>query len=436
MRSRVGLAFGVVTAAWLGCAGSALAAGYGIYEQGAAVLGMAGAGAAGVSDASAIFYNPAALTRLEPRQQLYLGGSFLTPVTSFAGVDPYPGFGVTEKMKTQFFELPASYYARPIGEKGAVGLGVFTPYGLGVDWDHPDLFTGRYIVTKAKLIDITASLTGAYAIGPKVSVGLGADLAFAKVSLENRILAPIPGGGGQQVDVADAKLDADHKTGPGWNVGLLLTPVERWRFGATYRGKIVAKPSGDATFRQIPTGDPTFDAAVAASLPPDQKVHTVLRFPAIWSAGAAWMPGRWTLAADAVFTEWSVFTDLPIDLQTTPAASQDRIEDYGDTWAFRAGAEHRLPAFTYRFGYYFEQEAAPSASVSPLLPDAARHGVTLGFGKSWGQWQLDLYNLFLFAERRGTEGVDRDGFNGEYKTYVNSIGFNLGYHWGPSGEIR
>jgi long-subunit fatty acid transport protein len=235
--------------------------------------------------------------------------------------------------------------------------------------------------------------------------------------------------------VAAAELDSDYKTAWGWNTGLTVAPVKEWRFGAAYRGRIVAKPEGDATFRQIPTGDATFDAAVASSLPPNQRVDTVLRFPAIWSAGAAWMPGEWTLAADAVFTEWSAFTDLPINLQTTPSNSRTIVENYDDTWAFRLGAEHRLPSFTYRFGYYYEQKAAPTESVSPILPDAARNGVTLGFGKSWGPWHLDLYNLFLFVDQRSTEGVNRDGFDGEYKTYVNSAGFNVAYHWGPQGDM-
>src|SRR5204863_3152008 len=122
----------------------------------------------------------------------------------------------------QFFPIPSVYLARRYGERAAGGIGVGMPYGLGVSWQHPEQFTGRYIVTKAQLVDFTTQLAGSYAITPQVSLGLGADLLFTKGNLQNRILAPIPGGGGQQVDVAATELDSDYKTAWGWNTGLTL----------------------------------------------------------------------------------------------------------------------------------------------------------------------------------------------------------------------
>ena len=210
----------------LGLPGAALGAGYGIYEQGAAVLGMAGAGTASVSDASALFYNPAALTRLEGTQQIYLGGSLLTPATSFAGVAPYPGYGVSEEMERQFFPLPAFYYARRVGERCAAGLGFNAPFGLGVEWKDPDLFTGRYIVTKADLQAANIGLSGAYAIDPMVSVAAGGNVMFTKVKLRRRAQEIFPPRG-QVVDVAEAVLESDLEPGYGWNAAVSIVPNER-----------------------------------------------------------------------------------------------------------------------------------------------------------------------------------------------------------------
>jgi len=418
----------LVLPAALALPAAALAAGYGIYEQGAAVLGMAGAGTASVSDASAAFYNPAALTHLAGTQHLYAGGTLLTPVTSFAGVDPFPGFGVTEKMETQFFPLPALYYARTFGPRWAAGLGLNAPFGLGVEWEDPNQFTGRHIVTEADLQGINLGLSAAFEVNQRLSVAAGGDVIFSKVKLRRRLQEPFPPGG-QVVDVAEAKLESNYEPGYGWNAGVSFVPCERWSLGATYRSKFVTRPEGDATFRQIPTGDALFDAQVAAALPPDQGVHTVLRFPAIWAAGAAWRPERWKVEADAVYTEWSLFRDLPIRFTSTPQNNETLVEDYDDAWALRFGAEHRLDTFTYRFGYYYEREAAPTESVTPILPDAPRHGVTLGLGFAFGAWTLDLYNLSVFLERRDTGGVNRDGYEGEYKTYVNALGVNFGCNW-------
>lgn len=424
---------GLAAAVWMAMAPvSARGSGYSIYEQGAAVLGMAGAGVASVADPSAVFYNPAALARLEGTQ-IIVGGTMLTPVTSFSGVAPYPGYGVTEEMKRQYFYPPTVYVSHHLSNGWAAGAGLNAPFGLGIEWKNPDAFTGRYIVTKADLQALNANASAAYARGEKWSAGIGADMMFAKVKLQNREQAVVPGGGGAVVDVARVALESDYKTGWGWNAAVSLLPAPEWKLAASYHSKVIVDATGDAIFTQILTGDAVLDGAVAAGLPPNQGVSTVLRFPAIWTGAAAFSPRpEWTLEADANFIEWSVFEDLPIRFDQTPSANQTIIENYKDSWQFRIGAEHRLPAFTYRFGYYYDQAAAPDESLTPILPDANRNGATLGLGFKLGadkRWALDLYEMALFVDKRSTNGVERNGFNGEYKSFVNAAGVGLGYRW-------
>jgi len=423
----------VVAIGWLCLPTVASAAGYGLAEQGAAYIAKGGTGVASTLDASALYFNPAQITRL-PGTQLYLGTTLLTPTTSFAGVDPYPGFGVTESSKARQFFPPHAYVTHNYGNHWAVGAGVNAPFGLGLEWKDPAHFTGRYISTLAELSALNGMVSAAYAFDPQWSFAAGANAIFAKVKLENRKLAVVPGGGGAQVDVAKTRLESDFESGFGWNAGLSFTPTKQLALGACYRSKVVTHiDDARATITQIPTGDPAFDAAVAAGLPPSQTVGTVLRFPATWSAGVAWLPRETlTLAADFNFIEWSVFRDLPIRFKTTPSANQTVIEDYDDSWQVRLGVEHRATACSYRLGYYYDHSPVPSKSVSPILPDASRNGVSAGLGFGLGaarRMTLDLYELAVFFDKRSTEHVERDGYDGTYKSFANSAGVSLGYHW-------
>lgn len=413
--------------------GTVRAAGYGIYEQGAAGLGMAGAVTASVNDASAVFFNPSNLTRLDGDRFLYAGATLLQPFTSFAGWNPYPGYGVTEQMEAQEFFPPTVYYASRVSDRLAYGLGLNSPFGLGVAWKEPERFTGRYIVTRADLRTLNAGAVLAWAFDDTWSFAAGANALFVQLELNNRTLIPAPGGGGGQLDVARTKLEGGFEPGYGWNVALSWQPQDTWRFGAYYRSAIVVHVEGDADFEQIPSGNATVDAQVAASLPPDQPARTVARFPALWSAGFAWYPDdEWTVEADLGFAEWSIFSDLPLYFDTTPSRNRTIIEDYEDAWQVRVGAERRLDNHAFRGGWYYDQAAAPDESVSPLLPDSGRNGVTLGYGLQFGddgRWTLDLYELALFVQHRNTASVNRDGYNGEYKSYVNAFGLSLAYRW-------
>lgn len=406
----------------------ALAAGYGIYEQGAAALGMGGAHLAAVRDASAQFFNPAALTRLEG-SQLQVGGTWLMTRTSFAGTDPFPGYGVTEAMENGNFFPPTAYWASRINPSFAYGIGLNSPFGLGVEWQDPEQFTGRERVTKATLRAINASASLAWAPDEHWSIAAGPSVLFAKVELNN--IGTFITTGGQPVNVLRAKLESDFTPGLGFHAAVHAQPGSRLKLGATYRSRVeVQVDDGRATFEQIPTGDPVLDALVAANKPANQPVRTELVFPAMLSLGLAWDPTPdWTVALDGVWAEWSAFDKLALRFPSDPSLDRDIIEEYEDTFAIRTGAEHRLERWTYRFGYYFDPAAAPVESVTPLLPDADRHGVTLGFGVVRGPWKFDAYNLFLFVQQRSTEMRERDGYDGTYKSYVNALGATLAYHW-------
>ena len=404
------------------------ASGYAIYEQGAAALGMAGAYVASAHDATAQFYNPAALARLEGKQ-LSVGGSWLSTQTSFAGEPEYPGFGVAEEMKTGNFFPPNVYWTSRFKERFAYGLGINAPFGLGVEWENPDQFTGRERVTKASLKTLNTSASLAFAPNEQWSFAGGLNALFASVELNN--IQTFVTSGGQPVNVGRAKLESDFTPDFGWNLAVLATPTPAWKVGVTYRSEVkVSVDEGDATFSQILTGDAALDAVVAASLPPNQTVTTELVFPAMLSGGVAWLPKEdWTVEVDALWTQWSAFDKLSLRFPSDPTLNTDIIENYDDQFQIRAGAEHRMALWTARFGYYFDHAAAPTESVTPLLPDADRHGVTLGFGMTRGQWTIDAYNLFLFFQNRSTEGRERDGFDGTYKTYVNALGAAVAYHW-------
>jgi long-chain fatty acid transport protein len=239
----------------------------------------------------------------------------------------------------------------------------------------------------------------------------------------------IPGGGGASVDVAFVELDAPYSQGYGWNAALWCQATDRTQVGFAYRSRVSVDVDGTADFTLLPTGNPIVDAAVAASLV-DQDVSSTLRFPAIWSLGVAWSPTqRWTFEADFNWTEWSFFEDLPVTFEN-PTLSSRVVENYQDSYQVRLGAEHRLPGWTYRFGYYYDRAAAPVESVTPLLPDADRNGIAVGLGLPLGdRLSVDLYDCGLFVRRRTTDGRERENFNGIYKGFVNLAGAALSWRF-------
>src|SRR5262245_43196255 len=376
--------------------------GYGVYEQGACAMARGGAAvAAPCDDGSAIFFNPAAIAMQRDGSSLSGGATLIGPRGDFAGV----GGRVNGTMKDNWLPVPAAYFTTPIGERLAVGAGIFVPFGLTTEW--PLDFAGRFVSYKTVLNAPYLQPTIAYKVNDRVSIGGGLDFVFSNLELNQRAdlatqqLAPgitfaqlgVPLG----TDFANFKISGSD-VGFAAHLGVLVKANERLSFGGRYLSRHTVKRT-DLTFEssQVPTGlrTPVPLPGIPAGTPIDillapqfgatgrlgnQSAATELTVPDQFVAGVALMPtGQLTLLVDYQFTTWSVFDRL--EFSTERGLAESIVKNYRDTSGVRIGADYSLTErVAVRGGFVAHQAAAPDGSVTPDLPEGARLEYTVGLG--------------------------------------------------------
>jgi long-chain fatty acid transport protein len=404
---------------------AAFASGFMIPEQGAKASSMAGAFTAIADDPSAIFYNVAGIAQ-QRRLSGIAGATFITFDNSFQG-DPNDELtaGTTGRYDSHLFVVPNGYAIVPIGENLTFGVGSYAGYGLRTDWKDP--WVGRFVSQDVNLK--TASVMPALAwqtSDGRFAVGAGLEYRRARVSLErnNGALSPFTG---RIHDVANIYLSGEWGSSMGWGAGLLFKANDRLRFGLSHRAAMDIDIEGDATFTQIPTGNPQFDAIVGSQLPPNQSISTTIPFPAHTAVGVGWVGDAWDLDFDITHTTWSRFETLVVEFAQTPAVNLVRPQNWEDTMSFRVGGNRRVTdAWDIRLGALYDENPQPTDRVGPLLPDADRMGVSFGAGYHHGPWIVDAGLLFLEFMERSTDGRSEEGFNGTYRTGANLYFLNLG----------
>lgn len=403
------------------------AAGFAIFEQGARAMGFAGAVTAQSKDGSAIFHNAAGIAFLKDKQ-IYFGGTLIHPSASFTGQEPFPGPGITENGDVGILIPPNFYYTHPFSERVAFGIGVHVPFGLQTKWENPDNFSGRYISTRADLKGFALNPTVAFKLEDRLSIGVGLDVRFAKIALDRRV--PVVNPFSQRVvDGAEVNLESDMNTGFGFNVGIMAKPSESLSVGLSYRHKVNVDFSGTANFEPIATGSPELDVRVRALLPAGATpVETAIEFPGFASFGFAKSFGDWTFEADVNWYQWSTFDELTLTFPSEPRLNETIEEEYSSSFQYRFGIERVLnEAWEVRGGYFFDETPSPPASMSPLLPDANRHGFCLGGSWVSGRFRLDSAFWYVLASERSTGGANHDRYDGTYKSHALTLGISLGY---------
>lgn len=421
---------GVCFAALLcGClAGPAFGAGFGIFEQGAKGMGMAGAFTAQADDPSALFHNAAGIA--------FQDGGFMVGTTlislgdsTFKGYDPYPGSDARGNQKDQILFPSHVYYVRPLTPEWVFGFGFNTPFGLTTEWENPDSWPGRFLNNRAELRTFDLNPTIGWKVTPNFSLGFGAIARFSDVELERNagIVNPFTQ---TFVDVASSKLTSDLESGYGFNIGLLHKYNNSFSWGLSYRSAIQIDYGGKARLTQISTGNAQLDAVVAGLRPFDQNlpITTSIEYPDVASLGVMLaLSPTMALEVDVNWTGWSSFDRLDVTFADNEELSFSVPEDWEDCWNYRIGwSWARTASSALRLGFVYDETPQPKESFGPLLPDANRYGYTVGYGLETGRFVFDVALMYLqFADRDTT--VNNDNFNGEYQTNAWLLGLSLGF---------
>lgn len=435
--------------------GGLQAQGFSVNEHGTCQMGRAGAGTASpCADGSAVLFNPAALAGTDGAT-VSAGAMVLAAFGEFTS--DYPG--ETTELDNDPIPVPHLYATWGATDRLGVGLGVFVPYGLETKW--PTDFEGRFLGYDNKLQSIYVQPTLAYELNDVISVGGGPTYVVGAVELNQRLdlsTQTVPSdavptgttfgqlGVPHHTDFADANLDASGATGVGANVGVQIRPADWVRVGARYLSQVTLEYEGDATFEQVETGltlaagnpfglpaGTSMDEVVAGSFSSsgalqDQVVRTEITMPDQLQAGVAVdATDRVTVMADYHWMDWSDFDAIPLDFEV--ARDDEQVEDYEDTHAVRLGLEAEATSdVTVRGGWIYHDAAAPDRTVTPLLPEAARHEITGGLGWSISpSFTVDLaYQFIAQQDRRGRVTDSAPGTSPT--TALNSGLYEFGAH--------
>jgi long-chain fatty acid transport protein len=394
-----------------GCALSARpcrASGFLIYDISGQAIARASAVSADSEEPAAVWFNPANLAFMGG-VSASAGGVFLTSKSSFA---PAGGGAETSSERGNFF-LPAVFASGRITERVALGMGVYSTFGIGITWPYD--WTGREAAIKASLQTLNFNPTAAVLVHPRVSVAAGFDAVRSVVDFTNGLPTLIGG---------DVRL-AGGTWGFGFNLaGLYKVYPGRFHLALSYRSRV--KLDFDDGRANFTPANPDF-----APVLPDQGGSASITLPDIITAGVMARPrGDLALTFDANLVLWSTYDRIDINFQTAP----DRaiVSNGRNTVTLRGGADWTFPArwpgLHLRGGLIYDRGAIPSTNLGPGLPDADRIDVAAGAGYGRGHFRGDLgYLLVVFLPADSTTG--QEGPVGTYRTVAHLIGVTVAVTW-------
>jgi len=413
-------------------AGHALATGFQLNEQSASSLGNAfAAGAAFTDDVSAMWSNPAALSKFS-RMQVAGVANVITPSIKFQNDGSLPALNQPlgndggDAGGVNF--VPNLYFSAPVSPTFAFGLGVNVPFGLVTE--YAEGWLGRYQAIKSDIETINVNPAVSWQVTPEFAVGVGVNWQRVKATLTsdlNYSAALLSAAGQAGITPGSPTFNAIAQVTPGldskvtikgddsawgWNIGAAWDVSPQLRLAASYRSElkydIKANIDFDNPTPSPPAGSPPQLVATIAALSAGvntraaygRGVTSDITLPQMANVSFLWRVNpQWEVMGDVQYTGWSSIPELkftPTDGSTLPAVALN----WDDSWKYSLGASYRYNSqWKARMGVAFDQTPVNGTNTTARLPDSDRWWLAIGGEYRWTpNWKFDAGLVYIFAD--------------------------------------
>jgi long-chain fatty acid transport protein len=382
-------------------------------DQDAFATGRGEAFTATANNPSAIYYNPAGIAQLEGNN-LRLGIYAIDLDPSYKS----PTTGQTFDNENKLHAVPELYYTYSKQDWPVTfGLGIYAPFGLGLEWSQSTGFRTVPGAIESSLTYMTFNPVMAIKLAPNLFIGGGVSANYAYAHLKQG-LTPTP-----NTDDFEFKGDG---WAVGYNLGALWQPCEKVSIGATFRSSTMVNLEGHTT-SEMNGVQPSTESRANADFP----------FPLSAVFGISYRPTpKWNLEFDADYADWSTLGTVTIHQNSPPPilplSDVPVAFDWESSWYFEWGATRYFDnGWHFSAGYIFNENSVPDANYTPAVTDLDKHFFSVGVGRQSKKFDFDIAYQFGYGPTRNVSGATGASApaNGNYTFISHAVAVSVGWHF-------
>ncbi len=415
----------IITGLVAGACNTAFASGFALSGKSTSGLGHALSGTTVMADdASVVYSNPAAMRDL--------GGETFTALLHVINTnveftnDASNTTGVDNKTVQNDHFIPTFYYVKPLNHEVSFGLGVYSPFGLGIEYG--DDWVGRYHSTNSSLRTINFSPAFAFSPSDKLNLGFGVDFQYAEAELSKAL----------DFSAFGAADGSNTLTGNSWalgySLGLTYDLSEATRLGASFHSSTRQDMEGTSNFEGVPTVSiPTaIGNLYLPSYYSDSDASLTLMLPESLSLGIRHaVTPQLEVMADYTWMRWSRYDQTQVDFSNYLPTSIEK-NGWKNSNRYAIGMNYRMrDNVQLRGGVTFDESPVPSEELrSPRVPDTDK--VSVGLGSKVGlskAMDVDVAIFYTLPASTDINNTDSQGhtLHGSFDTQTTYLSMQLSW---------